>query len=82
MKNKFDLGSVLIIIIFVILISLILYVACNNIVTSYIEKRAEASMYSRPSWYEITTTTTTEEPELSEEMNEAEEYEEDYDEEY
>ena len=47
-------------------------VATSNAVNILVVNSADASMYSKPSWYEITTTTTTEETE-SEESEESEE---------
>ena len=66
MQNKLDFGSVLLITAFVILIFSIIYIASTKIINSQTEKQAEASMYSRPSWYEITTTTDLEETESAE----------------
>ena len=66
MQNKLDFGSALLIIVFIILIFLVIYAACTNIINSHTDKQVDASMYSRPSWYEITTETILEETESGE----------------
>lgn len=63
--HKFDFESVLLIIFFILIISIITYFAWYYTATNFIEDTSSASMYSRPSWYEITeatTSETTEEP--------------------
>ena len=72
---KMDFGSVILYITFIFLIIVAFLLATTKIINTYQTRRAEASMYSKPTWCEMTTTTTTEE--TSEEETEDTEDEED-----
>ena len=58
---RIDFGSILLIIVCTVLVVIVFITAITNVVNNYLTNSAEASMYSKPSWYDITTTTTTEE---------------------
>ena len=81
---KIDFCSILLVLACVLLILVIVLMGLSNIVNSYLVHSAEASMYSKPTWYEITTTTTTEETEEeteeTEEDNDSDDEEDDYEE--
>lgn len=76
---KIHLDSILIYIGFVILIILAIIIAVNKVVVHF-QAESQVSMYSKPTWPEITTEETFETSE--EETEEVEESEEDEDEEY
>lgn len=77
MQNKFDLGSGMLIITFILAMFLLIYFACTHFVNAFINGSANSTMYSRPTWPEPPETTITETTEETEE-SESEEIEEDY----
>lgn len=79
MQKKPDFGSMILVIAFVIIITVVLYLAIVNIIDSYISGSADATLYSRPTWPDPTpvpTTEAAEETEVTEEPEEDEETEE------
>ena len=54
---KIDFGSIILSLACAVLITIVFILAITNIVNCYVTNSAEASMYSRPSWYETTMTT-------------------------
>lgn len=75
MQNKFDLGSGMLIITFILAMFLLIYFACTHFVNAFIYRSANSTMYSRPTWPDPPETTITE---TTEEVEESEETEEDY----
>jgi len=67
MQNKFDLGSGLLVITFIIAMFLLIYFACTHFVNVLIDNGATASMYSKPTWPDPPETTITETTEETEE---------------
>lgn len=78
MQNKFDLGSGLLLITFILAMFLLVYFACTHFVNVLVDNGATASMYSRPTWPDPPETTITETTEETEESESEEEYEEDW----
>ena len=73
MRSKHDFISVLLILTIACVIVVVVYVAVNNLVTSFKSGSADAALYSKPTWYEIeseTTSETTTTAETSEETSE------------
>lgn len=77
---KIHWDSILIYIGFVILIILAIIIFITKLSVKVPEDIANASMYSRPTWPEVTTEETSESPEESSEDTET--FEEEYEEEY
>lgn len=79
MQKKPDFGSMVLVIAFAIIITVVLYLAVVNIIDSYVSGSANATLYSRPTWPDPTPVPTTETAEETEEYFEDDE-ETDYEE--
>lgn len=53
MKNGIDFVSALLILVFACTIFVVVYVAINNLVTSFENGKADAALYNKPTWYDL-----------------------------
>ena len=82
MQKKPDFGSMVLIVAFAIIITVIIYMSAVHVIDSFIVGTTTASLYSKPTWPDPTPVPTTESTEETEETSEEEieDDEEDYEE--